>query len=148
MKIGTTSTLNIHHSGEPDFNIGAMVNRYHHEAGTRPGPGRDQVGTKSLNRLPTLSDEHVAEHVAEQVTEHVRRLILCLKENILGRQDAMQCLGLSHHPTFLYDYLKPAIQVGLVEMTQPDSPKNPTQKYHLTETGRAVLVGEQKGDDA
>ncbi len=56
----------------------------------------------------------------------------------------MQCLDLSHRPTFLYDYLKPAIQAGLVEMTQPDSPKSPTQKYRLTEKGNEILRKEKR----
>ena len=31
------------------------------------------------------------------------------------------------------------IEGGLVAMTQPDSPKSPTQKYYLTEMGKALL---------
>jgi len=30
---------------------------------------------------------------------------------------------------------------GLVRMTQPDSPKSPTQKYRLTEKGKGVVEG-------
>jgi len=53
----------------------------------------------------------------------------------------MQALGLRHRPTFLYDYLQPALNAGLVEMTQPESPKSPTQKYRLTAKGKSVNVG-------
>lgn len=62
----------------------------------------------------------------------------------------MQCLGLSHRPTFLYDYLKPAIQTGFVAMTESDSVGSPTQKYRLTEKGYPEREGEQQpngGDD-
>ena len=83
--------------------------------------------------------EGTEEQVTEQVTEQVRRLLICLKEKPSGARDAMQCLGLSHRPTFLYDYLRPAIQAGFVQMTQPDSPKSPTQKYRQTEKGRRCL---------
>ena len=31
------------------------------------------------------------------------------------------------------------IEAGFVELTQPDSPRSPTQKYRLTEKGRALL---------
>jgi len=68
----------------------------------------------------------------EQVTEQVRLLLFCLQDGPLGGREAMKCVGLNHRPTFLYDYLQPAIQAGFVEMTQPDSPKSPTQKYRLT----------------
>jgi len=49
-------------------------------------------------------------------------------------------LQLRHRPTFLYDYLQPALETGLVEMTQPASPKSPTQRYRLTKKGRARLT--------
>jgi hypothetical protein len=59
----------------------------------------------------------------------------------------MQRVGISSRPTFVYDYLQPAIQASLVEMTQPDSPKSPTQKYRLTSKGRAFLTREKKGEN-
>ena len=40
-------------------------------------------------------------------------------------------LGLKHRPTLMNDYIKPALALGLIEMTQPDSPKSPTQKYKV-----------------
>ena len=46
-----------------------------------------------------------------------------------------QSLQLNHRPTFLYTYLKPAFKAGLIEITQPDTPKSPTQKYRLTAKG-------------
>ena len=76
------------------------------------------------------------EQVTKQVTEQVRRILDCLKNEPLGARDAMQSIGLRHHPTFLYDYLRPAMDAGLVEMTQPESPKSPTQKYRLTAKGK------------
>jgi ATP-dependent DNA helicase RecG len=47
----------------------------------------------------------------------------------------MEKLNLKHRPTFLYDYLQPAMDMEFIEMTQPDSPKSPTQKYRLTAKG-------------
>ena len=51
----------------------------------------------------------------------------------------MQLLQLKHRPSFIQNYLNPALQQALVEMTQPDSPRSPTQKYRLTEQGRGLL---------
>lgn len=34
---------------------------------------------------------------------------------------------------FLYKYLTPALEEGLVSMKYPDNPKHPKQKYMLTE---------------
>ena len=78
--------------------------------------------------------------VTEQVTPQVKRLLSCLKEKPLSVKGAMEVLGLNHRPTFVYDYLKPATDDGFVEMTQPDSPKSPTQKYRLTKKGKALLL--------
>ena len=83
--------------------------------------------------------EQVAEQVTEQVTEQVRRLCMALGQEANGTKALMQLLNLKHRPSFLEGYLNPALQQHLVEMTQPDSPRSPTQKYRLTEQGRALL---------
>lgn len=110
-----------------------------------PEPMIEEIGMKvrftvflAENISPGVKRE-VIEEAGEQVTEQVRRLRISLRKEPLRTKDAMQCLGLSHQPTFLYDYLRPAIQTGLVEMTQPDSPRSPTQKYRLIERGRRYL---------
>ncbi|WP_084812794.1 Fic family protein [Halomonas sp. Ps84H-12] len=36
--------------------------------------------------------------------------------------------------------LNPLLDSGLIEMTQPDSPRSPTQKYRLTDLGKQVLA--------
>ena len=48
----------------------------------------------------------------------------------------MGALKLGGRRNFLEKYLSPAIELGLVEMTQPNSPRSPTQKYRLTEKGK------------
>jgi DNA-dependent RNA polymerase auxiliary subunit epsilon len=77
--------------------------------------------------------------VTEQVTEQVKSFINCLKNKELSTQDAMSLLQLRHRPTFVYNYLQPAVSSGFVEMTQPDSPKSPTQRYRLTAKGKYYL---------
>lgn len=49
-------------------------------------------------------------------------------------------LKLGGRRNFLEKYLTPAIELGLVEMTQPNSPRSPTQKYRLTEKGKHISV--------
>ena len=50
--------------------------------------------------------------------------------------EMMGALKLGGRRNFLEKYLSPAIELGLVEMTQPNSPRSPTQKYRLTEKGK------------
>ncbi len=82
----------------------------------------------------------VTDQVAAQVTEQVRRLCMALGQEAKGTMDLMQLLNLRHRPSFLEGYLSPALQQHLVEMTQPDSPRSPTQKYRLTLQGKALLT--------
>jgi len=98
-----------------------------------------EIGMR-LRFIVTLAEQITVQKDTEQVTEQVRRILNCLKNEPLGARDAMQSLGLRHRPTFLYDYLQPAMDAGLVEMTQPESPKSPTQKYRLTAKGKAALL--------
>jgi transcriptional regulator with XRE-family HTH domain len=96
------------------------------------------------NGAGTQVGAHSATSGTEHVTEQVKRLLHCLDNASAGTHDIMQILQLKHRPTFLYDYLQPALGAGLVEMTQPDSPRSPTQKYRLTAKGKLLLKSMRK----
>jgi ATP-dependent DNA helicase RecG len=66
------------------------------------------------------------------------RLVQVVKGEMSIRQ-IMSTLDMKSRPMFLDNYLIPALKAGLVEMTQPDSPKSPTQQYRLTEAGKGLL---------
>ena len=53
--------------------------------------------------------------------------------NLCGQKDS------SYFKTKVIDSL---IAEGLVAMTQPDSPKSPTQKYYMTDLGKTLLKNE------
>ena len=57
----------------------------------------------------------------------------------MPRSAIMDALSLKDRVTFTEDYLRPAMRLGLIELTQPDSPRSPTQKYRLTAKGMAAL---------
>ncbi|WP_408980637.1 Fic family protein [Pseudomonas sp. B21-015] len=42
--------------------------------------------------------------------------------------------------TFRTNYLKPALAANLIEMTNPDSPNSPAQRYRLTELGKQTAT--------
>jgi fido (protein-threonine AMPylation protein) len=69
----------------------------------------------------------------------VRRLIDVL-EGEMSRAKIMKAIGIKDRVTFADYYLAPALKLGLVEMTQPNSPRSPTQKYRLTVKGRNVRM--------
>ncbi len=74
-----------------------------------------------------------------QVRGQVLRLIKVLNKEELPVRVLMEKLELNSRDKFLKNYLTPALEAGLVEMTQPDSPNSPTQRYVLTEEGRKLL---------
>ena len=79
--------------------------------------------------------EQDTEQVTEQAAEQVRRLVQGLGHDKLSARSLMERLGLRHRPTFVQDYLHPALAAGLVAMTDPDHPRSPRQAYRLTEAG-------------
>ncbi|MBF0439290.1 MAG: Fic family protein [Magnetococcales bacterium] len=75
----------------------------------------------------------------DYVTDQVALLIEAIGINELGSTDLIKAIGLSHLPTFRKNYLNPALEGGLLERTQPGSPRSPTQRYRLTDRGRRWL---------
>lgn len=76
------------------------------------------------------------DQVDVQVSDQVNRLLESLANGERSATELMQALGLRHAPTFRKNYLLPALDAGLIERTQPDSPRSPTQRYRLTELGK------------
>ena len=69
------------------------------------------------------------------------RLLLDVLDGEMSRAKAMKAIGIKDRVTFTDYYLSPALKLGLVEMTQPNSPRSPTQKYRLTPKGLAAKGG-------
>ena len=90
--------------------------------------------------------EQVGEQVREQVNMEVPKSVARLLKVLKGEMsvlDIMVALKLGGRRNFLEKYLTPSIELGLVEMTQPNSPRSPTQKYRLTAKGKRSTRGEQ-----
>ena len=58
-----------------------------------------------------------------------KRLVNVLGNEVLTTNEIMLRLGMTHKPTFRKNYLNPAIEMGLVEMTVPGKPRSRYQKY-------------------
>ena len=63
-------------------------------------------------------------------------------EGEMTRDELQAILGLSNREHFRKEYLKPAINDEVVELTIPDKPNSNKQKYRLTNKGLKV-----KGED-
>ena len=101
---------------------------------------RVRVVVRLAQALPlTTANTSSTEQVTEQVSAQVMKLLGILVQGPLGTKAALGELGLAHRPTFIQNYVQPALQAGWIEMTQPQSPNSPTQKYRLTPTGHSLL---------
>jgi len=79
------------------------------------------------------------DQVATQVTPQVFRLLGSLEKGEQSAGELMRTLGLKSAKNFRATSLNPALGAGLVERTQPDSPRSPTQRYRLTFSGKRAL---------
>lgn len=56
----------------------------------------------------------------------------------MKRADIQKKLELKHDDFFRINYIIPALSSGYIEMTHPENPNHPKQKYRLTSKGLAV----------
>ena len=89
-------------------------------AGSRLGPSRDQVGTKSA----------LSRHQAEI-------LIACRESQPIAA--LMMIAGRSDRTKFRDQVLNPLLTMGLLEMTVPDKPRSSKQRYQITRLGIEAL---------
>lgn len=89
----------------------------------------------------TLDQLAGADQVSDHVTDQVKSFLRVLSAGDMTLSETMKKLSLSHRPSFRSNYVHPALKMGLVEMTQPDAPRSPTQRYRLTPKGRSEFEG-------
>lgn len=65
----------------------------------------------------------------DKLSPSVQKLLDAMGDEELSAAEIMDRLGLSHRPTFRTNYLNPALDQGLIEMTIPDKPSSRNQKY-------------------
>lgn len=98
-----------------------------------------------VNALEELAAEQVqpmnrtsTEQPTVQVSEQVRTLLLALSNEQLSLKSLMEKIGLKHRPSFLENYMVPALEAGILKSLYPDRPHHPRQKYLLTAKGLAL----------
>ena len=106
------------------------------QVGTKLGLSEDANGHQVMGKL-SLSSHQVVTKLSLSIpilegllSKMVEPMSAKVMREYCGQKDA------TYFKTKVIDVL---IAEGLVSMTQPDSPKSPTQKYYLTEAGKALL---------
>jgi len=62
----------------------------------------------------------------------------------MKRREIQAALELKHEDHFREAYLLPALELGGIEMTFPDKPRSPKQRYRITPQGKEVLKRHQE----
>jgi predicted HTH transcriptional regulator len=101
------------------------------EAGLQEPKFDFEEGFKVIIWRPT---GQVTGQATGQATEGARRVILVLHDEMKSAE-IQELLELKHRESFRDNYLIPAMEEGWVEMTIPDKPNSPNQRYRLTAKG-------------
>ena len=100
--------------------------------------------SRSIEAASPHVTSHMTPHVVPHVTPHVVRLIGALQGE-MSRAALMKTLELLDRRNFVENYLQPALDAGLVEMTLPNRPRSRSQRYRLTAQG-SQIQDSQRGD--
>ncbi|MCX5971744.1 MAG: hypothetical protein NTV14_09650 [Coprothermobacterota bacterium] len=142
-------TAIFHPNPEVRAQAGALEEPKTAQIGTKLAPSQHQVQAhekahetlESTAHVPHMyppSTPQVAGQVAGQVTVEVLKMLEIMSRE-MTRVEIQAALELKGRANFEERYLKPALEMGLVEMTFPDKPRSPEQRYRTTPAGRAVL---------
>ena len=130
------------HSKDPQ---GDSTTKPHVGSSSRPHVGsttRPHVETEKEVRTTKVTDHRTSSEQVKyetvQVSKQVKRLITSMSNKWQSASDLRMIINIIHRPTFVKNYLEPALELGLIEMSQPDTPRSPTQKYRLTAKGKAL----------
>ena len=74
------------------------------------------------------------------ISKSIRILIQSIGEDWFTANMLCEIIGLSSKSSFIRNYIRPAMNCGLVALENPDSPNAPNQRYGLTLKGKACIT--------
>ena len=95
-------------------------------------PSIDLIDDVEANQFVVRIRRQFVETVTPQVTPEVSRLLEVMHGE-MKRTDIQVALGLKDHKHFRANYLQPALDAGLIEMTVPNKPQSRLQRYRRIE---------------
>jgi ATP-dependent DNA helicase RecG len=87
------------------------------------------------NRISTVQVPHKY-HIS---TIQVQTLLNVIEYSTYSVKEMMELLGLKNRSYFSKEYLRPAIEIGVLEPIFPEQLRSPKQKYRLTEKGKSLI---------
>jgi ATP-dependent DNA helicase RecG len=115
----------------------------------RPAAKTDQVPDKYRTSTDQVTDHDTDEKPGKyrastgqvpgryRASREIDRIVIVL-EGEMKRSQLQDRLELRHRDSFVENYLQPALDQGLIEMTIPDKPTSSRQRYRLTSAGQIL----------
>ena len=100
-------------------------------------PTSNDQNTPTSKRITPTSSMSTPTSNEESLTRAIKKTLDVIDGEV-SRIEIMKAVGIKDRATFTNYYLSPALRLALIEMTQPASPRSPTQRYRLTEKGREL----------
>ena len=117
---------------DASFTNGDSIKRENSLGSGMTGNAKKTVGKEVSGSIDVSGDsKNTAVNTNNPASENTfaKRLVNVLGNEVLTTNEIMLRLGMTHKPTFRKNYLNPAIEMGLVEMTVPGKPRSRYQKY-------------------
>ncbi|MDR2895241.1 MAG: helix-turn-helix domain-containing protein [Propionibacteriaceae bacterium] len=122
-----------------------------HQASITPRPGttRGAQSESGSTEQPGTESPEVTK-IPKKVTKIPKTglvLLSALVARSLSRAELLGELGMTDQSSNAVRHIKPLIDAGLVEMTEPDKPRVKTQRYRITEAGTAWLTDHEESNE-
>ena len=101
------------------------------------GPKCDQREPSPIITKQSLSSHQVGTKLGLS-RDQVEKLLLSAIQ-ATSAAEIRQVMNMTNATKFKRNYIDPLLELRILAMTQPDSPKSPTQKYYLTELGKQLI---------
>ena len=117
-------------------------------------PDDSEMDQKDTRNVPEGTKQSLSSHQVEGLSrdqvgtrlglswDQVEKLLACTIQAV-SAADIRMVMNMTNATKFKRKYINPLLEMGVLQMTQPDAPKSPTQKYYLTELGRKLLGGSE-----
>ena len=93
---------------------------------------------EEIEKVPSWNEKGT-QWLPKKIWYVVAILALCGKPISFGQ--LMECFQYKNRNTFRENYINPLKRLGFIDMTRPDAPNSPDNKYVITEEGKAFLMG-------
>jgi len=93
---------------------------------------------EEVEKVPSWNEKGT-QWLPKKIWYVVAILALCGKPISFGQ--LMECFQYKNRNTFRGNYINPLKRLGFIDVTRPDAPNSPDNKYVITEEGKAFLMG-------